>query len=201
MLERLIVLQTLATPDYLPENIAEHLRALDSEEAVRVAATDTASALWWFVGPISFALFGKEGHQLADVDLRSTVAVLPPPFVGDENRAVQEIRALGCLVSSRQIVFTPLFVALLYGGYPWYDAYVRACDSLAVFGRNATVLDIELPDNMTAAMFNRESERIRTLLSPEICIRMEDLPFPGLIRPIHSPETIEVARHVRATRV
>lgn len=199
--ERLANVQSHVGPQYLPDNFRDLLADLQTSEDLHRTATMQTAPLWWFVGPVAYALFGKQGHQLADVHLRQTVAVLPPPFKEDAPRAIAEITALGCEVTLRETAFTPLFVALLYGGYPWYEAYVRACRQLALFGGLATVLDIRLPDAMTPARFNVEKERIRQLLSPEIRIQMDDLSFPGLIRPIHSPEAIEVARHVSATRL
>lgn len=199
--ERLATVQPHVGLPYLPDNFRDHLAALQTADDVRQAAMTSASPLWWFIGPIAYALFDKEGHQLADTALRQTVAVLPPPFAVDVPHAMDEIAALGCEVTAREVEFSPRLVALLYGGYPWYEAYFRACAHCALFGRAATVLDIRLPATMTPAQFNREKERIRTLLSPEIRITIDGLPFPGLIRPIHSPEAIEVARHVRATQL
>lgn len=201
LLQRLDEVRRVVGEHYLPARYEELLRTPVTEDDLRQAAGDEASPLWWFAGPVAYGLFGRDGHQLAGQELRETVAVLPPPFLHDTPRAIAELQALGCLVVSRQITFTPLFAALLYGAYPWYPSYVHACNTLGLFGSEAMVLDIVLPPAMTPAAFNREKERIRTLLSPEISVPVPGLAFPGLVRPIHSPEAIEIARHVRASRL
>lgn len=201
LLQRLDEVRRVVGEPYLPARYEELLRGPVTEDDLRQAAGDEASPLWWFAGPVAYALYGRDGHQLAGQELRETIAVLPPPFVHDTPRAIAELQALDCRVASRQTVFTPLFAALLYGAYPWYASYVHACNALGLFGREAMVLDIVLPPTMTPAAFNREKERIRTLLSPEISIPVPGLAFPGLVRPIHSPEAIEIARHVRASRL
>ena len=201
VLQMLRALQTEVGEQYLPSNFEVELSGIHSPEDVLAVVRNPKSALWWFIGPVAYALFGKDGHILDGRNLRHTIAILPPPFVADAVKATEEISSLGCSVSMRHVQFSRLFASLLYGAYPWFDAYMKACCALSVFDKDAVVLDIELPPNLSPIMFNEHKERIRTLLSPQIEITIDGSKFPGLIRPIHTPEPIEITRHAKVSRL
>ncbi|MBC3930593.1 hypothetical protein [Undibacterium curvum] len=202
---RLNAIQAYVGQKYLPANFEDELNLIrDFDDLVKISH-DTQSLLWWFVGPISYELFKPNGERnssiLIDDHLRNTIAILPPPFVSDSVQAKREIKTLGCEVLERKICFSQLLVCLLYGAYPWFDSYYQICKELSIFNKDAVILDIELPENLSPSMLNKQKDRIRNQLSPEITMNIKGAEFPGKLRPIHIPDSLEIARHAKATRL
>lgn len=188
---------------YLPSGYQNEVSLLQNINDIDSIANNQNSPLWWFIAPVAYNLFGKSALLRQSANYNHTVAVIPPIFKHDEALIVKELEKLGCKTSSRSIVYSRLFVGLLYGGYPWYTSFCRACDELSVFDQSAIIIDIDLPTGNKAISveeINVQKEHIRDLLSAPKIVEFKNEEYPGLIRPFHMPEPIEVIRHVKATK-
>jgi hypothetical protein len=118
--------------DFLPLAFRELLRGLTSTEQLIAIDRDEHHPLWWSLPPILYDLFDEKLEfdwlKQNEVATRSVV-VVPPPFVSVTEQLQREISALGLVSEESTRLFTKRFVGLLYGGYPWFESYVRIIEA------------------------------------------------------------------------
>lgn len=186
---------------FLPAGFTEDLRRLRTRDDLAHVHTDESHPLWWFLPPIAFDMLGS--HQAAEdlLDLpRATegLVLIPPPFLSLSGVLENELRSLGFAVRAGTRFFTDTLIGLIYGGYPWFEAYVRLTQDLKLLGDKCGYLlvastSIDMPQYLLEFKTRR-----RDLCGEEIRRDYPDLAYPGLLRPFHTPARIENGRHIRA---
>jgi hypothetical protein len=186
---------------FLPACYTEDLRRLRTRQDLAHVHADDSHPLWWFLPPIAFDMLGS--HQAAEDLLvlpRATegLVLIPPPFLSLSDVLEKELCALGFFIRAGTRTFTDTLVGLIYGGYPWFDAYIRLTQDLNLLGDKCGYLlvassSIDVPHYLLGFKSAR-----RDLCGEEIRREYSDLAYPGLLRPFHTPARIENSRHIRA---
>lgn len=187
--------------DYLPPGYRELLNNLTSTDQLVAVDRDERHPLWWFLPPVLYDLFDEklEFDWLRQHEITTqSVVVVSPPFVSVTEQLQGEIGTLGFTVEESTRPFTKRFVGLLYGGYPWFESYLRICEAHALFGRDCRVLSVSSSSGDVPRTLEVFKKRRRNSFGQSLQLAFDDLPYPGVIRPFHCPARIETRRHMRA---
>lgn len=186
---------------FLPAGYTEYLRRLRTRDDLAHVHADESHPLWWFLPPIAFDMLGS--HQAAEDLLNLSRAaegliLIPPPFLSLCDLLEHELRSLGVAVRGGTRTFNDTLVGLIYGGYPWFEAYIRLTQDLKLLGDKCGYL-LVTSSSFDVPLFLLEfKSRRRDLCGEEIRREYPDLAFPGLLRPFHTPARMENSRHIRA---
>ena len=202
LIDRLHIAQKNVGLTYLPLSFESTLEKIRHKDDLLLEADNYDSSIWWFVSPIAFELFGADGLNLSGSENIETIAVISPMFLDETDKIIAEICKLGCSVNLRSTIYSQTLAGLLYGGYPWFEAFNRAANDLSIYDQKTNVLDISIINkSFNIVLLNKNKNKIRTMLSKPKIIEYYDLEYPGLIRPFHMPEPFEIERHVKATKI
>jgi hypothetical protein len=188
----------------LPSSFAQAIEAITDERQLLTADSDPGHPLWWFLPPVSVALFGDDNaFELLAKDScpASSVVFVPPPFVSQTHRISRDLSATGLsVVSTAHGRFLPTLAGLLYGGYPWFEVYFRVCSDLGVFGERFAAIFVTHADGDAVRALRMFKDDRRSRYGKPLVRHYEDLGANGIIRDFHTPAHMENIRHVRAIR-
>jgi hypothetical protein len=201
LLAYLDVTQSVVGERYLPTDYRQHLRELHSISALRAIESDREHPLWWFLPPILYDIFDEKSKfdWLEQEDTASvSLIVIPPPFKSIVDQIREETADWGIETAASTRVYSRQFLGLIYGGYPWFESYLRLADANDLIGCDcifltATSASCDVPD--TLAKFKKKR---RNAFGQSIQMAFDDLPYPGVLRPFHAPSRIETRRHTLA---
>lgn len=189
---------------YLDRRWLEFRLRLATVDDLLEVERDETHPLWWFLPPILYDVFGAvdSPHGVTQEPLASqSVAVVTPPFNHIADRLQADLAATGLVVARRLRTFSGRLAALLYGGFPWFEPYMRVCEAHNILRRECTVLSVTSGSvDVVQALLDFKKRR-RDSLGVSVRMDFPDLGYPGLIRPFHTPTRIENRRHVRAAEV
>jgi hypothetical protein len=188
---------------YLPDSFAEEITAISGLADLARIDRDESHPLWWFLSPIAQDLFGDASavpEEKPGVPILSSFAVIPPPFANLRDRLKAELEALSLKVTVSERDFTGRLVGLFYGGFPWFEPYVRVCEAKGYLGQNCCILAVHSKDEDVVRKLRIFKGDNRDRYASPVRMAFDDLPYPGLIRPFHTPSRLENRRHVRAIR-
>lgn len=189
---------------FLPSNYRELLAELVTLDQLKAVERNPDDRLWWFLPPILYDLFDEKLEfdwlNLDSVRARSIV-VVSPPFVSVTDQLRGELGDLGITTDQSERVFSRRFVGLLYGGYPWFESYLRICDAKGLCGEKCVVLSVTSEDIDVPRTLEVFKKRRRNSYGQPLQMAFDDLPYPGVVRPFHAPARIETTRHIRAAEV
>jgi hypothetical protein len=189
---------------YLAPGWREYRLRLATVEDLLGIERDEKHPLWWFLSPILYDVFGAADgpHGVAqEPPTGQSVAVVTPPFNHVADRLQADLATSGLTVARRPRAFSARLAALLYGGFPWFEPYMRVCEAENLVGRECTVLSVTSGSvDVVQALLDYKKSR-RDSYGVPVQMEFADLKFPGLIRPFHTPARIENRRHVRAAEV
>jgi hypothetical protein len=190
--------------DFLPNNFQEFLDAIKYKTEIVKINNDKSHPLWWFIPAILYSLF----DQAIDFDwlesdrmIKQSIVLVPPPFTGIESQLYDDISSLGMTVSTSTHLFTQRMIGLLYGGFPWFSSFWRICEARHILNRECVVLSIEAKELDVPGALELFKRRRRNLYGKSLQLACEDLAYPGVVRPFHSPSRIETTRHRYAVNV
>lgn len=204
LLRHLDVAQLIVGDNFLPLAYREHLAGLHSNEQLIEIDRDELHPIWWFLPPVLYDLFDEklEFDWLKQHDITTqSIVVVSPPFLSVTEQLHQELAALGLSVEECPRLFTRRFVGLLYGGYPWFESYLRICEANALFGLDCIVLRVASTACDVPRTLEIFKKRRRNSFGQSLQMAFNDLPYPGVIRPFHAPARIETQRHMRAAEI
>jgi hypothetical protein len=203
LFDRIVLAQRLVGEPFIPASAHHALDRVWQNNDLDLVDGDLSHPLWWLIGPVAYDLFGED-HEFDRKARRSmpknSVVVIPPYFLALKDCIQSELENLGVIVNLRQRLFTIRFVGLLYGGYPWFESYLRACDHYGQIGETCHILDVRSDSKDVVTLLNQYKMQRRGDLADCLRISCSDLPYPGLIRGFHTPSHIENIRHLRATQ-
>jgi hypothetical protein len=189
---------------FLPSNYRQLLTALVTLDELKAVERNPNDPLWWFLPPILYDLFDEKLEfdwlDLDRVRARSIV-VVSPPFVSVTDQLRGELGDLGIASAPSKRLFSRRFVGLLYGGYPWFEAYLRICDARGICGEECVVLSVTSEDVDVPSTLEVFKKRRRNAYGQPLQMAFDDLPYPGVVRPFHAPARIETTRHIRAVEL
>jgi len=184
--------------DFLPDNFRALLEVIKSRNDIIAINENRNHPLWWFLPAILYSLY----DQAIDFDwlekdcrIRESVIVIPPPFVALENQLSADISSLGMKVSRRVHSFTLRMVGLLYGGFPWFESFWRICEAKQLLSKECLILSVEAEDLDVPTALELFKRRRRNSYGHSLQLACEDLAYPGVVRPFHSPSRMETTRH------
>ena len=190
--------------DFLPRAFRELLACLTSTERLIEVDRDERHPLWWFLPPILYDLFDEKMEfdwLKQNESTTQSVVVVSPPFVSVVEQLQRELAALALTVVRSTRSFTRRFVGLLYGGYPWFESYIRICEANDLFGRECVILRVASDTCDVPRTLEVFKKRRRNSFGQSLQLACDDLPYPGVIRPFHAPARIETRRHIRAVEL
>lgn len=186
---------------YLPANYRDYLSSIDSYEALNAIEADSSHPLWWFLPPILYDMFDQKlkfDWFTQEDTSHFSLLVIPPPFESIVDDLQEEISRLGLETEKSTRTYSETFVGLLYGGYPWFESYLRIGQAHALFGRECITLKVhsdrcDVPDTL-----EKFKKRRRNTFGQSLQMAFDDLHYPGVLRPFHCPARIETRRHILA---
>ncbi len=192
-----------AEVEFVNDNIAERVHKVRQIEDLVTIDRNIADPLWMVVPQLALNLFGLEGFKEFKYHHSSDVSFV---FVHPSHGPVMELllsyleRESVNVLSSKSILLSPKVISSLYGGYPWYSAYKKACQHVDSMG---SVCEIAIIDNKGDRYIDRiidYKNENRGRLSKRILLKKEVLGtnMDGIINSFHSPDRIENARQLLA---
>ena len=161
--------------------------------------------LYPWVPALVFDILGYDSYRdcSLNIDSSSTFLLFRPGEDIDEI-LIELINKTGLIVIEKNIyLFTKKLVSLLYGGFPWFNAYCSTCNRLSLWNTEGYAYKIVSTDNSPCVkrivdLKNkyREQHKNKTIIFnlPE----SEGLGFSGIIHSFHCPNCIENVRHCAA---
>lgn len=204
LLRYLDAAQVAVGNDFLPLAYRELLTGIHSTEQLIGIDRDQRHPLWWFLPPVLYDLFDEklEFDWLKQHEITTqSVVVVSPPFLSVAEQLRRELTDLGLTVAECTRSFTRRFVGLLYGGYPWFESYVRICEANALFDQKCLVFRLASDTCDVPRTLEIFKKRRRNSFGQSLQLAFDDLPYPGVIRPFHAPARIETRRHMRAAEI
>jgi hypothetical protein len=201
LLHYLDITQKVVGDRFLPKSFRPLLDKLNSLEKLIEVEHDEEHPLWWFLPPILYDLFDEwsECAWLRQKDTSTkSIVVIPPPFTSIVGQLEQELVEIGLNVAKSTRPFSNRFVALLYGGYPWFEAYMRIFEARELGSGQCAILKVTSDTCDVPKTLESFKKKRRHSFGNPLQMAFEDLPFPGLVRPFHAPARIETMRHMRA---
>jgi hypothetical protein len=190
--------------EFLPENFCTSLEAIVSKNDLITIYKDKDHSLWWFIPAILYSLY----DQSIDFDwlekdeiITKSMILIPPPFVAIEKRLATDISSLGLRVSHSRHSFTLRLIGLLYGGFPWFESYWRVCAAKKLLDQECVVLSVEADNADAPTILELFKRRHRNSYGLSLQLACDDLAYPGVVRPFHSPSRIETTRHRCAVNI
>ncbi len=188
------------TERYLPSNYAEELRRIAVPTDLARIDKDETHPLWWVLIPIAHDLFGDSHIIPAEPDVTRSLALIAPPFIHLSTRLQSDLEKLGVKVEPSEREFTGRLVAMLYGGHPWFEPYIRVCEAMGYLRRPCAVFAITGERDVIRELRNFKDDNRERYAQP-VRMAFDDLPYPGLIRAFHTPSRYENRRHLLALQV
>lgn len=204
VLAYLDIVQKVVGDDFLPRSYRTHLGDLTTIDHLIEVDKDEAHPLWWFLPPLLYDLFDEklEFEWLRQTDnMKHSVVVIPPPFISILDQLQQELALLGVTSVPSMRHFSRQFIGLLYGGYPWFESYLRIYDANNLSDQQCAVLSVSSDTCDVPRTLEVFKKRRRNSYGQPLQMAFNDLPYPGVIRPFHSPARIETKRHMRAAKL
>jgi len=201
LIERLAFARQQTGPRFLPDCYEKELVHLHNIAAACRIEADLNHPLWWFIPAILFDIHGSHDtveRLFGPSPSAQGLVMIPPPFVQLEAELTKELVSFGLTVKPTVRPFSRVFVGLIYGGYPWFEAYVRLNAEMGTFTQPCVCLLVKSSSKDVASWLLRFKERRRDCSGKEIRRDYPDLAYPGLLRPFHTPARIENSRHIRA---
>lgn len=204
LLGYLNVAQQVVGDSFLPRSYQILLNNLTNINKLLEVNHDESHGLWWFLTPILYDLFNGqlEFNWLKNADIiKMSVVVIPPPFISIVEQLQQELKSLGMTSSLSTRPFSRRFIGLLYGGFPWFESYLRICDASKLNDQQCTVLQVSSKTCDVPCTLDVFKKRRRNSFGQPLQMVFTDLPYWGVIRPFHVPARNETKRHIRATEI
>lgn len=197
--------QPVVGESFLPKRFRRLVTELQTRDQLVSANRDVNHPLWWFLPPIIYDLFdeklGTDLLELEDLESRSIV-VVTPPFLSITQQLAEELSDVSVEVTGEAPrAFSQRLIGLLYGGYPWFEAYLRICKARGLCDEQCNVLYVESTEGDLSRALEIFKKRRRHHFGQPLQMAFDDLPYPGLVRPFHAPSRIETTRHMRAAEV
>jgi len=201
VIARLELAQRYAGASFLPAGFTENLQRRCTRNDLAHVYSDNNHPLWWFLPAIAFDMLGSH-HAVEDLlglpDATEGLVLIPPPFLSLSDSLEQEFSSLGFAVRMSTRTFSESLVGVIYGGYPWFEAYIRLTQDLKLLGSECGYLLVASSSIDVPQYLLEFKSRHRDLCGDEIRREYSDLDYPGLLRPFHTPARIENSRHIRA---
>lgn len=196
--------QSVVGDSFLAADYRRYLADLKSISALNAIENDREHPLWWFLPPILYDMFDEKlkfsWFEQADTS-RCSIMVVPPPFTGIVDRLCSETAAVGISTTIVERCYSRCFLGLLYGGYPWFASYLRIVESKNLIGLPCTILKATSDSCDVPNALETFKKRNRDSFGQALQMAFDDLPYPGVLRPFHSPARIETFRHSLATEI
>ena len=144
-------------------------------------------------------LFGRKSYKTCKFNKESneTFILINPAFIKLEKSCITHLKSEIPLLSgyniveSQLITFSKELICYLYGGFKWFDSYVRVAEEEEIIGEPAIVYFIKGDDvlvDKTNKFKNKYREQNEKIIINKI---YDDLDYRGIIRPFHVPDKIE----------
>jgi len=200
---RLNFAQNLTGEKFLPTSFDEHLRRIKKLSNLIEIEREEKHPLWWFLPAIIYDVFPETtAHEwLVQKDTsKQSVVLIPPSFIPIVENLESELLDLGLQVSKSSRSFSNILIALLYGGFPWFESYHRIISKRNLIGKKCVILNINSINCDVPAVLESFKRKKRMSFGKPLQEAFEDLHYPGLVRPFHIPAKIETIRHMKAIR-
>lgn len=196
--------QAVVGERFLVSDFRRYLAELHSIPALNAIENDKEHPLWWFLPPILYDMFDDKltFSWLEQLDTsRSSLMVVPPPFVNVVDRLRSETAKMGISTTIEERCYSRCFLGLLYGGYPWFASYLRLVQAKDLIGLPCTILKATSETCDVPGTLENFKKRNRDSFGQSLQMAFDDLPYPGVLRPFHAPARIETQRHRLAAEI
>jgi hypothetical protein len=203
LIQRLRFAHRFVASQYLPSMFVDATHRTWRNDDLYDVDSNGEHPLWWFIGPLALDLFGEDHPFERAVRARhhrNSLVMVPPAFAKVTKQILRDLSRLDFRVQHEQRKFTKQYVSLIYGGYPWFESYLRVCDARRQFGATCHLIYVQTDSRDAVAALKEYKTRRRGDLGDSIRVACPDLEHPGLMRAFHTPSHIENIRHVRASR-
>lgn len=181
--------------------IERELNSINTLDDVNRYDADRNHILWFWLPAIIFAKFGFEiyhNRRWENICCDHSFVMLHPCFLSKKLFLQQLLERHFSLSAPCIKAFTPKFISVVYGGFPWFRAYYMACEKHNVFENGKAVIwKVTSPTTGKTDVIREMIDfknTIRQSVSSEIREEFAGEKFPGIIKLFHSPSHIEVKR-------
>ncbi len=175
---------------------------IHSYEDIKKVAGHSDSILYPWLPALIYDYLGYYEYINCDLNVDcSETYVLFRPKVGKNRAILKQISdAFSCVIKEHSLLFTKELAARLYGGFPWFTAYYKTCNTLQLWNEKAYAYKIIRCDGEGCVsdivhlknIYRAEHEAETTKMT------FESEAFPGIVHSFHSPNCIENGRHCQA---
>lgn len=188
------------TDRYLPANYVEELSHICGRDDIARIDLDSTHPLWWVLPAVAHDLFGDTGMIQADPVVTRSLVLIPPPFIHLSAKLQSDLGKLGIKVEPAEREFTGCLVAMLYGGHPWFEPYIRLCEAKGYLAQPCSVFAVSGDRDIVRELRSFKDDNRERYAQP-VRMPFDDLSYPGMIRAFHTPSRHENRRHLLAVKL
>lgn len=206
--ERTQLIQKIANADQIAfgedrsQDISRYLTNIHSMEDVIAISKEPQHILFHWLPAITYSLFGFQVYESCPLNLDSPhTFLLYHPHMKEPFDFIATLeKNYPFKLTIHEIVYTKQLIALIYGGFPWFDSFFAACDHYQFWNRKTKVYEIESQDGSDCISTLCDLKNKYRDENTHLILRQSfpDFDFPGIINPFHSPNKIENVQHSSA---
>lgn len=174
-----------------------------SYENIKSIFLDESLPLYPWIPASIFNLFGWDTYKECDLNIEApeTFLLIHPK---NENFPIEAaIDLSGFSIEKFPFVFSRELVARIYGGYPWFKAYLAGCEHFDFLGKHSTILKLKTFDGKECLRKLIDMKNSYRKLHPESVLHLEmkksrGFSFDYVTYPFHTPNPIENRHQSRA---
>ena len=177
--------------------VANVISLINDIEDVKKYLNDELVKYW--IPAIVERLFGREAYKTCDLNKESkeTFMLINPAFLQYEwshfnNMAIDVIKNQNyCECESKSIDYSKELICYLYGGFKWFDSYVRILDEEKLIDKKTVVYFVK-DEEVIVERMKKYKDEYRMVREKQIIKKVyPEMEYPGVIRPFHTPNKIE----------
>jgi len=141
-----------------------------------------------------YNLFGYKMYSECSLNKQSpSTYILFPPTTQQFLEYIKPVLSSGVYETEIfKLSFSRELIAYIYGGYPWFESYVKYTGELGIINKKTACIRIARKDgsDILTEMIVKKNEFRKK--NAHLILRKEyDKEFPGIINPFHTPNPIE----------
>lgn len=183
------------------QRLKNRINSIQSYEEIKLISKCPNDELYVWIPMLVFNLFGYEMYKECDlnIDEQSTYILFRPNEKKDFS-IIDDIRKMKFSTKKYKYRFTHSLVASIYGGFPWFKSYCKACDRLEIWNKEGYVYSVFTNNSEGCIKKLVELKNNYRIRHPEntVRIKLENEMFDGVIHSFHSPNCIENKMHCMA---
>ncbi len=203
LIEDLLYADSICNGALSDEYLQNRIFALKNITQIHELDNNRDDPIWKWLPAIVFGVFGLDDYKKYRQNrvINKTFMMIPPVHKPILNKLSTELLNEGYDIKISEFIFDEQITARIYGGFPWYRAYLRASKKFNCIGQNAITIAINTTNTLEIDKLLDFKNVKRDTFKKALKLECPDLEYDGIINAFHSPNHIENERHLIAVHL